>query len=333
MKPDFSARRRKLTGLMKGKGLGACLLTDTDDVLYYSGFRGLSDDRPLLLVPLRGKPALLLSPLINKAKTSCRTVHLKKRDDILGVLKPYKRVGYDERSFYANTFNYLRNKKIRMVPAGMMMKKPRLVKEPWEIRQMRKAIEITGKVLSKATREMYGKTEEEISRMIKARTYLEGAEPAFDPIVSSGPQTGMIHHKPDSRRIRKNDMILIDLGCRVNGYCSDITRMFGRTVKGRKMIEDLKVINIEMIRRLKPGVRVKDLDRLQDELFSALGYKVHHRFGHGVGLSVHEETGDVLEEGMVITMEPGIYRKGIGARLENMILIRKKGYSLLSKSV
>ncbi len=333
MKPDFSARRRKLARLMKGKKLGACLLTDPDDVLYYSGFRGLSDDRPLLLVPLRGRPTLLLCPLINEAKTRCRVVHVEKREDILRVLRPYKRVGYDERSFYAKTFSYLRGRKVRLVPAGMTMKKPRLVKEPWEIRQIRKAIEITGKVLSRVTREMYGKTEEEVANMIKARTYLEGAEPAFDPIVSSGPQTGIIHHKPNSRRIRKSDMILIDLGCRVNGYCSDITRMFGKTVKGRKMIEDLKVINIEMIRRLKPGVRVKDLDSLHDELFRALGYKVRHRFGHGVGLSVHEETGDVLEEGMVITMEPGIYRKGIGARLENMILIKKGGYGLLSKSV
>jgi Xaa-Pro aminopeptidase len=335
--PDFRSRQRKLVASMGKKGVDACLLSDPADVMYYSGYAGLSDDHFFLLVTGRDRPLLIASPLSNEAPHRYEhTALLKKMKDMIEILKPYRKIGFDEEAMSSARFMFLKRSGLKLELFGDQMKEPRIVKEPWEIEQIKKAISVTKKVMDAARHSVFGMTEARASEMIKSEMWRLGAEPAFDPIIASGSQTGFIHHRPNGRVIHPGDLVLIDIGCRLNGYCSDVTRMVCKKPDKDllKLAGDMKIIDDAIMRKLRPGTRTKEIDNLQKILFRKLNYKEYHRFGHGLGLSVHEDIGDVLKPGVVLTMEPGLYLENkIGFRKEEVVLINKKSCEILTKKI
>ncbi len=172
----------------------------------------------------------------------------------------------------------------------------------------------------------------------------KGAEKmAFDTMVLSGPKTASPHGTPGERKIQKGDFILFDLGVVYEGYCSDITRTvaFGEpSEKQREIYETVKKAEQTAIDMIRPGVKARDLDKAARDVITEAGYGEYftHRLGHGLGISVHEfpsvtGTNEMeLEEGMVFTVEPGIYHPEItGVRIEDDVVVTSDGVEVLTK--
>lgn len=206
------------------------------------------------------------------------------------------------------------------------------VKTPAQIRIIEKAVKITGKVFRELGNP-FGRSEQDVAREIRHRIHKLGTKLAFKPIVASG--STVIHHKPGKKIVRKNKPLIIDLGVRYRGYCSDITRMCVPDNKRIKRIyRHILKIQKETIKKIKPGVEFRDLQGEYKKLMGRKGYKVRHGIGHGVGLHVHERVKGELKAGMLITVEPGVYIKGLGGfRIEDMVLVKKGKPRVLSKSI
>ena len=218
-----------------------------------------------------------------------------------------------------------------------------MIKDDEEISNLIKACEITDNCFSYIlTYIKPGMTEKQIANEIeeyyKART--DGL--SFETIVASGENTSKPHAVPTDRKIQEQDIITIDMGCKVNGYCSDMTRTFfvGSVPEYVKPVYDLVLKNQEQtIEEMKDGASTRLLTKMVDNDFRLNGYDLIHALGHGVGMEIHEAPyinfrSDVpLKENMVVTDEPGIYVPGrFGVRIEDTIQITKFGCISLTKS-
>ncbi len=314
-------------------GLDAIIINSIHDIFYYTGKVIRNEDIAFLLVPVRGKPRLFPSALSNEIKGDEHLLvkPITGKGVIRKELSGFRNVGFDERNMSVYLYRRLRIGSWKPFSAGI--KKPRQVKESGEIEMMERAI----KVALKCFRiRVQGKMEIKVAHEIESLIRKSGAEIAFPPIVSSGSNSGFIHHIPDRSRIGRG-LIIMDCGARLGGYCSDLTRTFlpSGSAFQQKVYWDVESIQGELIDMVKPGVRFSEIQKMYEKLMEKGGYKVFHLFGHGVGLSVHEGPGpdDVLEPGMVLTVEPGIYEeKRGGCRIEDMVVVTKEGCRVLSRN-
>jgi Xaa-Pro aminopeptidase len=230
--------------------------------------------------------------------------------------------------------------------------KARIVKDKDEIENIKKAVSITKwsqMLIQKEFKE--GITEMELASKFDSLSLSMGAQgTSFRTIVCFGRNAALPHHYPDSTKLREGDLILIDAGCLFNNYASDITRTFifnkekinpEDLAKMEEIIKVVKDAQVMAIRAIKPGMRGKEIDKIARNYIEGFGggkYKgmFIHSLGHSVGIEVHDGAGfspgeeTVLKEGMVITVEPGIYINGFaGARIEDDILITKDGASVI----
>ena len=338
MKPDFAARQRRLKALVKKSGLDAIITPDLHDVFYYTGYSGLKDDRVFMLFRDGGRPKLFVSSLENDAATKYPDIaYIRDKDDLIRNLDGFKRMGYDERTLSLLLFRTMKKKlKAKLTPAGKIMELPRIRKDEYEIAQIKEAIRLTGDVLHKVGGFLWGNSEKQIADAIEIEYRKRGVSESFETIVCAGKQAAFVHHKPGVAIAKAKAPVLIDTGCIVNGYCSDITRMFFTRLGPvqKKIYDDVRQIHDELICAARAGVSYSELDELQKKLFAKKSYTVLHGLGHGLGLSVHESQGEVLAENAVMTIEPGVYIKGVGGmRLEDVILIKKKRTEVLSKYI
>jgi Xaa-Pro aminopeptidase len=181
----------------------------------------------------------------------------------------------------------------------------------------------------------------EIERFVRS----EGGDGmAFDVIVASGPRSAMPHGTASPRRIGAGELVTIDMGARVDGYCADMTRTVavGPVAASHRALFDA-VLEAQLAARgqVGPGVAAADLDATAREVLEGhgLGEAFAHSLGHGVGLDVHEgpalsaRSDDVLEAGMIVTIEPGAYRPGdAGVRIEDLVLVTEAGHEVLSEA-
>jgi Xaa-Pro aminopeptidase len=167
-------------------------------------------------------------------------------------------------------------------------------------------------------------------------------EPSFKTIVASGPNSANPHHISNNRKILKNDIVLIDMGCMYKGYCSDLTRVvfLGKiNVQAKKVWTLVKNAHGVSLKTVKNGQKCSFVDESARLVIKESGFADNfiHGTGHGVGLDIHEypslsqKSKDVLKEKMVITIEPGIYFNGkFGIRIEDTVLVTKNGYEILT---
>jgi Xaa-Pro aminopeptidase len=186
-----------------------------------------------------------------------------------------------------------------------------------------------------------GMTETELAAAIKERFSEEGATPAFW-IVGSGGNGAFPHHQTGSRKLQEGDAVVIDIGGRKNGYPSDITRMavVGQAPEGYGQIHTIVENAVKAaLKAARPGVKAKEVDAAARGVIADAGYGEYftHRAGHGMGIDGHEPpyltatSETVLEEGMVFSIEPGIYLPGrFGIRLEEIVILREDGPEILS---
>jgi Xaa-Pro aminopeptidase len=220
----------------------------------------------------------------------------------------------------------------------------RLIKEPEEIQRITASLRLTERVLAAVWESLApGRTEKEVAWTIERGIREGGAEAvSFPPIVAGGPNGALPHAVPGERQITSGDSVILDLGSRLDRYCSDMTRTWmGPAVEPRlqeiyQVVRDAQLAAQQAIHAGKDSFEVDGVAR---DLIRQAGYGDYfgHGLGHGVGLAVHEKPGFgklshmVLQENMVVTVEPGIYLAGYGGvRLENMVRVSETGCEVLN---
>jgi Xaa-Pro aminopeptidase len=232
-----------------------------------------------------------------------------------------------------------------LVPTLNLVEELRMIKEPEEIEAMRSSLALTESVFQAVAGEAaVGKTEKELSWRVEQLMRERGAESvSFPPIVASGPNAALPHAVPTDRALEKGETVIVDLGARVGHYCSDMTRtlILGEPdSKVRTIYSIVREAQLRAIASVRAGLSSQDADRVARDCIASAGFGENfgHGLGHGVGLAVHEKPGfgktnsRVLEENMVVTIEPGIYLPGWGGvRLENMVRVTGDGCEVLNR--
>jgi Xaa-Pro dipeptidase len=234
---------------------------------------------------------------------------------------------------------------MRILPLERELIRIRAVKGEDEVASLRKAVEIAERALGDMMREVQpGMTEKQIGARLSTLMTQYGSDgESFVPAVQTGPNTANPHAPAGDRTLREGEFLLIDFGCRVNGYPSDITRTFCLGTPSAEMQRIYDVVlraNEAAQAAAKPGVAMGAVDAAARGVITAAGYGEYftHRTGHGLGLDIHEPipqiaggVEDVLEEGMCFTIEPGIYVPGFGGvRIEDNVVVTANGLEVLT---
>lgn len=191
-----------------------------------------------------------------------------------------------------------------------------------------------------------GVSERELAAQFEYQFKIRGASGvSFDPIVLFGPRSSLPHGQPGDTRLKNGDIVLLDFGCRKSGYCSDLTRTFAFGTMPEDWFQEIYELTLRAqtsaLEALKPGVGCREVDAIARNIISEGGFGDYfgHGLGHGVGIEIHEgprlntESEAVLEAGMVVTVEPGIYLPGRGGvRIEDLVVITDDGCEVFTTS-
>lgn len=232
---------------------------------------------------------------------------------------------------------------LELVPAGEVVEALRRVKDAEELDAIAAAAAIADEVYAWAAAQgMVGKTERAVALAAEAKMRELGAEPSFPSIVAAGPNGAQPHAEPGPREIRSGELVVFDMGAKLDGYCSDCTRTFATGQLDDSATEVYELVyraQAAALGAVKPGVGGRDADAVAREIIAAAGHgdRFGHGLGHGVGLEVHEKptlsvaSEDQLAAGEVVTVEPGIYVPGhFGVRIEDLVVITEDGHRNLS---
>jgi Xaa-Pro aminopeptidase len=344
------ARQRSVWKTVNSLHLDGILFNSLENIRYLCGFTGsdgafvLTDREAFFLTDPR-----YWTQSEEEVKESRIIRYKKKLDGIVSLLQDLKlsRIGFESASlpfsFHQSLSEKLGNE-IQLIPLEEEIKNLRAVKDTEELALTRKAIDISSNAFVKVTKGMKeGLLEREAAFDMEVLMKKNGAEAlGFDIIIASGKRSALPHGKATSKRIEKGDFILIDFGSRFMGYHSDQTRT---VVCGKPSSEQEKVYRIvkeahdKAIEKIRPGIPVHEVDEAARNHIRDYGYDQYfgHGTGHGIGLAVHESPGvnkenkDLIQEGMVFTVEPGIYIPDWGGvRIEDMVLVTSKGAEILT---
>ena len=349
-----------LKNIIEEAAVDAVIITDPYSLRYYTGFRGgegvalFSKDSYVLITDSRYTEAAGMEsefevkefgakvPMKNILTEFMKSnaVHKLGFESLSISYNDYKKY---EKMFSEGDFEYA---PIELVPMERTLLKPREVKTAEEIELLRQAEHIGDLAFNDILGILKpGMTELEVAAEIEYSMKRHGASGfSFDTIAASGVHSSMPHAIPSSKKLESGDFLTMDFGCLYEGYCSDMTR----TVCIGKASDEMKAVynkvleaQLAVLEKVKPGLVCKDVDSIARGIIADAGYGSNfgHGLGHSVGLFIHESPAfntrdeSVLEAGMVITDEPGIYIPGrFGVRIEDMILITEDGCEVLSKS-
>jgi len=298
-------------------------------------------------------------PMAHRVAPWLKTVQLKHRQTFAQALKRLlprgiRRLGY-EGSVPASRYLSLQKafRRATLVDVAEDVLSLRAVKTLPEISKITAAVALNDEIWSLARKEIrHGMTERDIQRVIRGFMNALGEGEAFETIVCAGANAAECHHVPDDTVWRRGEPLLVDMGVKLDGVCSDMTRCIpgkGQD-KGQRTEDDRlysKVYGIVLkankaaIAAAKPGMKCSALDKVARDIIRKAGYgkAFGHSLGHGVGYEIHEEptarakSKTVLEPGMFVTIEPGIYLEGkLGVRIEDLVLITPDGCRVITRS-
>jgi Xaa-Pro aminopeptidase len=257
------------------------------------------------------------------------------------------RLGFDDGHVTVRAHRRLREvvpERIDLVPAGGLVEAERAVKEPGEIERIRAAAALADDIYAWVEEQgLVGRTEREVALALEHEMRLRGAEdPSFPSIVAAAENGALPHATPRDVPIPAGTLVTLDLGCRLDGYCSDCTRTWATGVLPDALAEIHALVlraQETALAAVRAGPTGEEIDAVAREIITAAGHGDHfgHGLGHGVGLEVHEAprlspTGtDALVAGNVVTVEPGVYVPGLsGARIEDLVVVTEDGCDVLS---
>ena len=244
---------------------------------------------------------------------------------------------------YAN-YEFLREGGVELVPRRGLVESLRAVKEPEELDAIRRATEVTDRTYEGLAEERFaGRTEKELVWAMHQLFHECGADGlAFEIDIASGPTAASPHAVPGDRVVEEGDLVLVDAGAIVDGYCSDCTRTFAVGEVSDSLREVYEVVREAQqagIEAVRAGVAGRDVDAAARAVIAEAGYGENfgHGLGHGLGLLVHEapalrpEWEEELVAGHVVTVEPGIYLSGVaGVRIEDLVVVTEEGCEVLT---
>lgn len=324
--------------LQKQMQYDSILITDTHHIYYYIGKMYHVDERFIgLLVPKEGEAVLFLNALFNTPENT-KTVLFKDGDDIHQLIIPY---------LQSNTLGVDGNAKLRFILPFMEqgikvmdcsddLNAIRAIKDSVEISKMIKASASNDAIMKElSTHFEYGISEEELTDIavqLQSRAPQTGV--SFDPIVVFTENAADPHAVASERTLKHGDTILVDMGGMLDGYASDMTRVFftDPTSKLKELYEIVLKANEAAINAVKVGVPLSTVDKAARDVITKAGYGEYftHRTGHGIGQETHEpldvsEANDtIIQAGMCFSIEPGIYIKDFGGiRIEDLVCVQE----------
>jgi Xaa-Pro aminopeptidase len=350
------ARLARLQRTVRDHGLDALVVTHLPNINYLIGYTGSNG---ILVVPAQGKPHFFTDFRYKsqvKIEVAGAKISIVDREKQLldafvekQLFSDFDAVGFEEYKCPYHVYDFIRKKfrHLKLVAKREMVEQMTMIKTDDEIGAIAKAAAIGDQVFEKILDVIKpGVTELEVSAEISYQAKKLGGEgDAFEVIVASGERTALPHGIATDRKIKKNELVTIDFGCRYKGFNSDMTRTVsvGKvSTELQKIYDIVRVAQERAVEKAKPGINGRELDNVARDYITLHGYgsKFGHGTGHGIGIEVHEvpiiaQRGErfILEPGMVFTIEPGIYVDGIGGvRIEDDVLITTEGCTVLNKT-
>jgi Xaa-Pro aminopeptidase len=356
----MNSRIEKLRAKLDELGLDALIVSRNEDQRYLAGFSGHADYDSVVFVSKNDLRVVTDSRYWQIAEQEAPAFKLVKIErgkyDIGDALRDFATennvhiIGFEPQHVNVARFNAWkrasRKANVKFKPMEDLIKNLRAVKDESEIEQIRRAVQLTDDAFAYfLTQVRPGMTETQGAWLIEAYMREHGAKGnAFDPIVASGPNAAMPHAEPTDRAIQEGEPLTIDIGANVDGYNSDMTRTITlghATEKFREIYGIVLKAQTTVEKKAHVGMKGKQVDALGRRVIEKAGYGENfgHGLGHGVGRVIHEfpRAGrlfkDVMEPGMILTVEPGIYLPGWGGvRIEDIVVFRDNGVEILTKS-
>jgi len=347
---DFNGRIKKVLLEIRKRKLDGILLSSPSNLRYVSGFTG---EESVGLVSDAGLFLITDFRYLEQARKDCPSFQMIERKKglfetsrrLLEKLKMKMVAVEEDRISHKDYIVLSRGCSAELVDSKKLVEKLRMIKDKGEIEAVRAALAVSQRAFRDATgRLRKGMTEKAIANEIEFLMKKAGAEcAAFDTIAAVGSHSSLPHARPTEKRLRENQLLLIDWGARCDFYNSDLTRtLFTCRIpsdfrKIYSIVLDAQKFAIEAVR---PGVKLSSVDRVARDHISKKGYGENfgHGLGHGVGLEVHEgpfvnsRNDAKARPGMIFTIEPAIYIPGRGGvRVEDMVLVTEKGHEVLSR--
>jgi len=357
MEQDYKSRLEALRAL---QGVDAVLIVPGSNLEYFTGLHYFLSERPIIAILTEEGlsvivPKLEVPTLVKRPDLEARPFPWSDEDGYMGAFQQAieelglrgKTLGVDGMTMRITemlAFQQI-DPTLKIKPLERDLISIRAHKQPDEIEAMRKANQIAEAALDQLLKELQpGMTERQIATRLEALMVEKGADGlAFGTLVQTGPNSDNPHGHTTDRKLQMNEFLLIDYGCKVNGYPSDITRTFclgTPSAEMQKMYDVVKAANAAGKAAAGPGVPMEVVDMAARKVITDAGYGEYftHRTGHGLGLDTHEPipqmaTGvkDLLEPGMVFTVEPGVYVPGVGgARVEDDVAVTATGIDVLT---
>jgi Xaa-Pro aminopeptidase len=342
------SRADRLEAVLAEKELDALLVTNVVNVRYLTGYTGTNGT---CLIGQGIRLFLTDFRYVTQAEAEVDGAfdRVQGRQDLLedaAKAFPAGRIGFEDFSLTVRQHERLgsfASEGAELVPAGRLVEGLRAVKEPAEIEPIRQAARLADEVLSElAERGLSGRSERDVAIELEAEMRALGSDPSFPSIVAGGANGALPHATPDGRVIGPGELVVVDLGCVVDGYCSDCTRtlatgpLAGDAAEAYDLVLETQVAAVGEVRA---GAGCRDVDAFARERIDAAGYgeRFGHGLGHGVGLEVHEQptlsrAGEgELKPGNVVTVEPGVYvPERFGVRIEDLVVVTDAGAEVLS---
>lgn len=347
----MQAKIKKVYELMDKEGLDALLIDSPENRYYLTGFTGTAGR-----VLLTGKGAYFITDFryVEQAKKQTEgyeivelSFNFEKGLNELLKKDGVKRLGFESKAISHEQFlKYNEVLEVELQKTTDLIEGLRVIKGPEEIEKIKKAVEITDAAFAHILGIIKpGVTEREIALELEFfQKRMGGEKNAFDFIVASGQRTSLPHGVASDKVIEKGDFVTLDFGVFYQGYCSDLTRtvVVGEPDEKQKEIYGLVLkAQLAVIERVKAGMSCKEVDEIARGIIGEAGYRENfgHGLGHGIGLEIHEAprvsftSETILQPGMVVTNEPGIYIPGWGGvRIEDDLLITEEGCEVLNKA-
>ncbi|MCX7905480.1 MAG: aminopeptidase P family protein [Elusimicrobiales bacterium] len=338
-------RTNELQKKLKEEKIEGIIFSTPKEVFFLTGFH---QDRTFLLVTQKEVfafiPKMFFEHFSEKCSWAKISIYENPYDCIsqkISNLKLTKVVFDSSTVLYDEAKKYI---DMKFEAISGFLKEFRMTKKKEELENLKKSCQIAAqsyKLIKNKIKK--GIKEIEIARELEYIMKKMGAsERSFETIVAFGPNSALPHHETSERKLKNNEVVLIDFGCIYKRYCSDMTRTFfyGKpTDEFKKVYKIVEEAQKKGISTIKEGVLSNEIDKICREIISINGYGQYftHGTGHGVGLEIHEEpwinpkTSTKLKEGMTITIEPGIYLYGkFGVRIEDTVYVRKNSHEVLT---
>ncbi len=339
-------RGERLEQLLAGRELDRMLVTDLTNVRYLTGFTGTNG-------------ACVCGPGVRLFLTDFRYTERAaaevegwepitvKGDWLAAIAERLEgRFGFEDDHLAVRVLEKLKGKLadgVEPVAAGGTVEQLRRVKDEGELAAIAEASKLADEVwLWSVGRGLSGRSEREVARAAEARIRELGGDPSFPAIVAAGPNGALPHAEPGERQIGRGELVVFDMGAKLDGYCSDGTRTYATGdpgEEGREVYAVVLAAQLASLEAVRAGVKGEDVDAVARKIIDEAGHgeRFGHGLGHGVGLEVHEgprlspKSDDLLAPSEVVTVEPGIYLPGrLGVRIEDFVVVSEDGYRNLS---